>query len=250
VAKKKSIDLSTLGSAERRMVEEILAMRDREVNKIMVPANEIIAFPHNISLSRAIEIYKQYHYSRYPVYYERLDRVVGLFFIKEILSLWKSHSDMPVIEFVRFPYYVYEDRSALEVFLELQRLRISLGMVIDEFGSVSGIITIEDLIEEIVGDIEDEFDTRKKPYVERISENDYIVNTRMEIDDFCEYFNITVDEDDISTVGGLIIKYADRIPKKGEEIKYKDITFIVLEGTRRKISKVKVTIPPPGADNG
>ncbi|GAI02344.1 unnamed protein product, partial [marine sediment metagenome] len=123
---------------------------------------------------------------------------------------------------------------------ELQRLRISLGIVIDEFGGVSGIITVEDLIEEIVGEIEDELDKRQKPYIERVSENEYVINTRMELDDFSEYFNMTVDEEDVSTVSGLILKNADRIPRIGEEITYKNLKFTVLEGTRRKISKVKV----------
>jgi len=240
MSKNKNLDLSKISKTERRMIEEILAIKKREVNKIIVPANEIVAFSYNKNLSDVIFAYKKYHYSRYPVFFNNMDQIIGVLFIKDILSFWNEHKSYPVVEFVRFPHFVYEDRPALDVFLELQRLRISLGVVIDEFGGVSGIITIEDLIEEIVGDIEDEFDKRKKSFIEKISDKEYIVNTRMELDDFSEYFNMTIDEDDISTVNGLILKNADRIPKVGEEITYKNLRFLVLEGTRRKVSKVKV----------
>lgn len=240
MSKNKNLDLSKISKTERRMIEEILAIKKREVNKIIVPANEIVAFSYNKNLSDVIFAYKKYHYSRYPVFFNNMDQIIGVLFIKDILSFWNEYKSYPVVEFVRFPHFVYEDRPALDVFLELQRLRISLGVVIDEFGGVSGIITIEDLIEEIVGDIEDEFDKRKKSFIEKISDKEYIVNTRMELDDFSEYFNMTIDEDDISTVNGLILKNADRIPKVGEEITYKNLRFLVLEGTRRKISKVKV----------
>jgi putative hemolysin len=241
MSKEYLLDLNKISQIEKRMIEEILAIKKREVNKIMIPTSEIVAFSYNQPLSDVVTIYKKYHYSRYPVYYNNIDQIVGILFIKDIISFWREFKSYPVVEFIRFPHFVYEDRPALDVFLELQKLRLSLGIVIDEFGGVSGIITVEDLIEEIVGDIEDEFDKRKKSYIEKISDKEFIVNTRMELDDFSKYFGMVIDEEDISTVGGLIMKNADRIPRVGEEIKYKDIKFKILEGTRRKISKVKVS---------
>lgn len=223
------------------MVEEILSMKRRTVNRIMVPVNEVVAFAYNQTLNEVIVSYKRNHYSRYPVYFKKMDQIVGILFIKDIITFWNKYQDNSVVEFVRFPHFVYEDRSALDTFLELQKLRLSVGVVIDEFGGVSGIITLEDLIEEIVGEIEDELDERQKPFVEKLSEHDYIVNTRMEIDDFSEYFNVAVDEeDDVTTVSGLILKNADRIPKVGDVVEYKNLKFKILEGTKRKISKVRV----------
>lgn len=238
--KQKIIDLRELSDPESRMIGEILEIQNKEVNKVMIPKNEVITLAYNTQLAAAVETYKQYHYSRYPVYFNNLDQVIGIFYIKDVVSFWKECGNYPIVEFVRLPHFVYEDRSALSVFLELQRLKLSLGVVIDEFGGVSGIITVEDLIEEIVGDIEDEFDKKKKPLFEKISENEYYLNTRMELDDFSEKFGVAIDEPDVSTVGGLIIKHADRIPKVGEEIKYKNFVFKVTEATRRKISKVKL----------
>jgi len=240
--KRNIIDLSKLSTPEKKMISEILEIREREVNKIMIPKNEIVALAYNTHLKEAVATYQKYHYSRYPVYFNNLDQVVGILYIKDIISFWNDYRDYPIVEFVRMPHFVYEDKPALNVFLELQRLKLSLGVVIDEFGGVSGIITVEDLIEEIVGDIEDEFDKKKKPLVEKITENEFYLNTRMELDDFAEKFAVAIDEDDVSTVGGLIIKYADRIPKVGEEIQYKNFLFTIIEATRRKINKVKVRI--------
>lgn len=234
------LDLTGISSTEKRMIKEILAIRERKVNKIMVPANEVVAFSCNDTLADVIERYRQYHYSRYPVYLNNLDHIVGVLYIKDIILFWNDYREYPVVEFIRLPHFVYEDRHALDVFLELQKLRLSCGVVIDEFGGVSGIITVEDLIEEIVGDIEDEFDKAKRPLIEKISEKEYIVYTRLELDDFSDRFNLRIDEEDVSTVGGLILKHADRIPKVGETIQYRNLKFTILEGTRRKISKVKV----------
>ncbi len=241
MTKKGTLDLTEISKIERRMVEEILSMKKRTVNRIMVPVNEVVAFAYNQTLSEVIVSYRHNHYSRYPVYFKKMDQIVGILFIKDIITFWNKYQDNPVVEFVRFPHFVYEDRSALDTFLELQKLRLSVGVVIDEFGGVSGIITLEDLIEEIVGEIEDELDERQKPFVEKLSEHDYIVNTRMEIEDFSEYFKVAVDEeDDVTTVSGLILKNADRIPKVGDVVEYKNLKFKILEGTKRKISKVRV----------
>jgi CBS domain containing-hemolysin-like protein len=238
---KRTLDLTKISKTEKRMIEEILSMKRRTVNRIMVPIDEVVAFPYDQTLSEVIELYKIHHYSRYPVYFKNMDQIVGLLFIKDIVTFWDEAKDKPAVEFVRFPHFVYEDRPALDTFLELQKLRLSVGVVIDEFGGVSGIITLEDLIEEIVGEIEDELDERQKPFVEKISEHEYIVNTRMELDDFSKYFNISIDEDsDVTTVSGLILVNADRIPKVGEVVTYKNLKFKILEGTKRKITKVKV----------
>ncbi len=225
---------------EKKMVSEIMAIKHKKVNRVMIPKNEVVMLGHHVELGQAIEIYRHNHFSRYPIYYRNSDHVVGILHIKDIVTFWHDHRDLPVIEFARLPHFFYEDRSVLEVFLELQRLRLSMAIVIDEFGGVSGIVAIEDLLEEIVGDIEDEFDRRKKPLIERISEDEFIVSARMELDDFAENFGIRVDEDDVSTLAGLISKHADRIPKLGEEIIYKNLKFTILEGTRKKILKVRL----------
>jgi CBS domain containing-hemolysin-like protein len=237
---KKILDISKLSTVEQRMVEEILALKNREVNKIIIPKAEIVAFAHDRTLDDVLKIYRSNHFSRYPVFHQTLDNIVGILYIKDIISFWHEYRDSAIIEFVRLPHFIYEDRSVLEVFLELQRLRISLAITIDEFGGVSGVITVEDIIEEIVGDIEDEFDERKKPFIKKVGKHEYIVNTRMELDDFADYFKLHINEPDVSTVGGLIIKHADRIPRVGELIHYHELVFTIMEGTRRRITKARI----------
>jgi putative hemolysin len=237
---KQILDIAQLSKVERRMVEEILALKTREVNKIIVPKTEMVCFAHDRTLEDVLKTYQTHHFSRYPVFHQTLDNIIGILHIKDIIFFWHEFRQCSVVEFVRLPHFVYEDRSALEVFLELQKLRISLAITIDEFGGVSGVVTVEDLIEEIVGDIEDEFDNRRKPYIKKVSEQEYIVNTRMELDEFAEYFTLHIEEPDVSTVGGLIIKHADRIPRVGESISYKNLVFTILEGTRRRIIKAKI----------
>lgn len=244
MTKKRTLDLTKLSNVERRMVEEIIALKKREVKGIIIPKNEVVALSHEQDLDDALQVYARHHYSRYPVYYGNLDRIVGILYIKDIIQFWYDYRKYSVVEFIRFPHFIYEDRPALDVFLELQRMRISLSVTIDEFGGVSGIVTIEDLIEEIVGDIEDEFDKRKKPYVKKVGENEYVVNARMELDDFTEFFSIPISGLDITTVSGLIVQCADRIPKTGESICYRNLIFTILEGTRRKIIKVQVRVIP------
>ena len=105
-----------LSDPESRMIGEILEIKNREVNKVMIPKNEVVALAYNTQLEKAVQTYKQYHYSRYPVYFNNLDQVIGIFYIKDVVSFWKEYSDFPIVEFVRLPYFVYEDRSALSVF--------------------------------------------------------------------------------------------------------------------------------------
>ena len=224
------------------MFDGILRIRERKINKIMVPKNEVIALPYRATLDEALAAYQKHHYSRYPVYFNNLDQIVGVLHMKDIMTFWNDSRGLPVIEFVRLPHFVYEDHPALNVLLELQRLRLSLGIVIDEFGGISGIITVEDLIEEIVGDIEDEFDRKKKPMMEKVSENECYLDPRMQLDDFSERFGVALDETEVSSVGGLLLKLADRIPRVGEEIKYRNFLFTIVEGSRRKISKIKVRV--------
>ena len=240
--RKKTIDLNKANKAEKQMIIELLRLKERAINKIMIPLNEITAFRHDRTMDEVFNVYRDQRFSRYPVYFREPDQIVGVLFIKDIIPLTDEYLSYPVVEFVRFPYFIYEDRKASDVFFELQKLRVSMGIVIDEFGSVSGLVTVEDIIEEIVGDIEDEFDEKKKPFIQKLTESEFYVNCRIELEDFADYFNIMIDEDDVTTLNGFLLKKADRIPKVGEQLQYKNLTFSVVEGTRRKVNAVKVKI--------
>lgn len=187
-----------------------------------------------------MSVFCQTYHSRYPVYYPDRDHIVGILHIKDIVPFWHEYQDKPVVEFVRLPYFVYENRPALDVFLELQRRRISIAVVIDELGILAGLITVEDLIEEIVGDIDDEHDRAAETMLEMISAREAVLDARMPLKDFNQRFETSIDDPEVSTVAGLILKLADRILRPGEEIQIQNLKFTVLTASRRRINKVSV----------
>lgn len=226
--------------AEKRIINNLAQLREKKVNKIMVPRNKIVAFPYNTKIGQMIDHFHQYYYSRYPVFYKNVDQIVGILYIKDIIPFWPLYKESPAVEFVRLPHFIYENQPSLDVFLELQNFKISLGVVLDEFGATSGLVTTKDLLKTVFGEIENEFDEERKPLIERISNRESILETCISLDDFAKEYNILIDDQDITTVAGLIIKCADRIPKVGEEIIYKNLKFTILSGSKQKIDKVKV----------
>lgn len=250
MARKKSIDLSKATKSEKQMIVELLGLKERAINKIMIPLNEIVSIRHDRTMDDVFAVYRIHRFSRYPVYQGESDHIVGVLFIKDVIPLTDEYLSYPAVQFVRFPYFIYEDRKASDVFFEMQKSRISMGIVVDEFGTVSGLVTVEDILEEIVGDIEDEFDEKKKPFIQELGANEFLVNARIELEDFADHFNIVIDEDDVTTLNGFLLKKADRIPRVGEQLQYKNLVFSVVEGTRRKVSavKVKMMTDDPGSD--
>jgi len=225
---------------EKRIISNLASIREKPIIQVMVPKNEMAAIPFDMKLGQFIEFFKQKLFSRYPVFINNIDQITGILYIKDIIAFWNAHSSRPVVEFVRLPHFIYEHRLTLEVFVEFQSLNVSFGIVLDEFGAVAGLVTIEDLLGEIVGDIRDEFSAEKKPLIEKKSDKESIVYARIGLDDFAREFSISLHEKDVATLAGLIIKCADHIPLVGEEIIYKNLKFTVLAGTKRKINKVRV----------
>ncbi len=236
----KNKSVRKISPEEKRIIDAVHAVKLEPVQRIMIPRDRIKMFSYATPIRKVIDTFRKSFHSRYPVYYPNSDQIVGILHVKDIMTFWHEHPDTPAIEFVRFPYFVYENRPALDVFLELQRFRVSIAVVIDEFGGLAGLITIEDLVEEIVGDMSDEHDRATETMMEMMSAREGVVDARMPLKDFCRQIGISIIETDVSTVAGLILKHADRIPKPGEEITIGDLKFTVLTASRRKINKVSV----------
>lgn len=232
--------MKKISPAEKRIIDAVHAVKAMPIQKIMVPRSQIKAFSYAATLGSVMPAFRQTYHSRYPVYYPDQDHIVGILHIKDIVPFWHEHQGKPVVEFVRLPYFVYEIRPALDVFLELQRRRISIAIVIDELGLLSGLITVEDLIEEIVGDLDDEHDRAAEAMLEIISDREAVLDARLSLKDFNQRWQTSIDDPEVSTVAGLIIKHADRIPRPGEEIQIQNLKFTVLTASRRKINKVSV----------
>lgn len=227
---------------EKRISANLVTLRDKPVNQILVPKNEIIALPHDMTLENAVEIYRQSRYTRYPVYHLNPDAVVGVLHVNDIVSFWKDCARRPVVEFCRLPHFIYEHRSVLETLMDLQASNTSLGIVIDEFGAVTGLVSMDAILSAIVGDFSDEFrtDRDKRAWFEKKSDRESIVHGRIRLDEFAREYGMAIREPDAATLAGFIIKQLDRIPKTGEEVIYKNLKFTVLACTKRTVTKVRV----------
>ncbi len=227
---------------EKRISANLIILRDKPVNQILVPSNEIIALPHDMTLEKAVEIYRQSRYTRYPVYHLNPDVVVGVLHVNDVVSFWKDCAHNPVVEFCRLPHFIYEHRSVLEALMDLQASNTSLGIVIDEFGAVTGLVSMDAILSAIVGDYSDEFrtDRDKRVWFEKKSDRESIVHGRIRLDEFAREYGMAIREPDVATLAGFIIKQLDHIPKTGEEVIYKNLKFTVLACTKRTVTKVKV----------
>lgn len=242
---KTMIDVSqeegVLEGEEKDMLVNVFDFKDSPLSKIMTPRTDMIAIEVDSSFKEVVEVYKEYGYSRYPVYKENRDDIVGIFSIKDV-ALLDENEDFHLNKFLRKPIYLFETQRATKAFEELRTKKITMGVVIDEYGGTSGIITIEDLIEEIVGDIEDEYDYDDEE-IKKISDKEYIVLGSMKLDEISEELNLNIKSEEFDTIGGYIIGKFGEIPEKGDEIIDDGILYRIEEKDKNRIEKLRIKKP-------
>ncbi|MGB9677646.1 MAG: hemolysin family protein [Candidatus Ratteibacteria bacterium] len=227
---------------EKEMIHSIFEFGDMMVKEIMTPRVNIVAVEENTSLEDIVKKISISGYSRIPVYKENIDKITGIVYIKDIVArqtedAWKK---LKAKDIIRNVYFVPETKKVIELLRELQMLKLQMTIVIDEYGGTAGLITVEDLIEEIVGEISDEFKIDEKKYI-KISDEKYLVKGTMEIEKVEELFGIKIPEEiDIETIAGFVLSYFGRFPKKGEEFEYDNYKFIVQDADEKIIKWVKV----------
>jgi CBS domain containing-hemolysin-like protein len=179
-------------------------------------------------------------FSRIPVYEESIDNIIGVLYTKDMLrQLRDQHDRLPIRDLVRAAYFVPETKKLDDLLREIRQKRVHMVIVVDEYGSVAGLVTIEDLVEEIVGDIQDEYDREELLY-EQINENEYVFDAKISIDEFNELMDADLGDEDYDTLGGFLYAQLDKIPNVGDTSAYKDLTFTVLSTRGRRITKVRV----------
>jgi len=230
---------------EKNLLEGVVNLKYTEVSEIMTPRVDIIAIEYNTNFEDLIKTIKETEYSRIPVYQESIDNIKGILYIKDILP-YINLKRFQWQKLIRNPYFVPETKKIDELLREFQAKKIHMAVVVDEYGGTSGIITLEDILEEIVGEITDETDDEEAEYI-KINENTYYFEGKILINDFCKvigidktYFDEVIGEAD--TLAGLILEIKKEIPDKNEIIHYKNITFQILKLDNRRIKKVKVII--------
>ena len=227
---------------ERRMMRGILAMSDQTVRELMTPRLDITGVPVDASIGDVLRVIEESGYSRIPLFDETIDSIVGIVYAKDLLAHLRTGDTQPDLrQIARPPYFLPEMKRANELLAEMRRNQAHLGVAVDEYGGTAGIITAEDLLEEIVGDIADEYDSSEVE-VERIAEDEAIVDARLPVDDLNELFAISVESDDFDTVGGLVFSLLGRLAKPGDTVESRDqgLQLEVLSVLGHRIKKVRV----------
>jgi len=232
---------------ERTLFANILHLRDRAVEDVMVPRADIVAVDSRVELAEVIEMMTRLGHSRIPVYRETLDDAIGMVHIKDVLAWRGEEESFELAKIVRRVLFVAPSMRVLELLLEMRVKRSHMALVVDEFGGVDGLVTIEDLVEEIVGEIEDEHDHDREPNLVRRPDGAIDADARAEIKRLESEFGPILSEDereDIDTLGGLVFSLAGRVPIRGELIRHPSgVEFEVLEADPRRIRRLRVRGP-------
>jgi CBS domain containing-hemolysin-like protein len=236
----------TIEDEEKEMIYSVLQLDETWAREVMVPRIDIVAVAVDTSVRDALDVFIKSGFSRIPVFEDSIDNIVGLLYAKDLLSLWHSGEleVKSVRDLVRSAYFVPETRPADELMRDLQSRKIHMAIVVDEYGGTSGLVTIENIIEEIVGDIRDEYDIDEEhEYVEH-SDGEYVIDASMDIDDLNDLLDTDISSEDTDTLGGFIYLKVGRVPIVGESVETDDLVITVKSLEGRRIRKVLVKQKP------
>ncbi|MBN2645649.1 MAG: HlyC/CorC family transporter [Desulfuromonadaceae bacterium] len=236
-----SANQGVINAEEGEMFSSIIEFGETIVREEMIPRTEMHCCSVDASLQEMIDVIIRYGHSRIPVYEGSVDHIVGLVYAKDLLRFWgKSDEEMSLRELMRTPYFVPETKRIEELLREFRSKRVHLAIAIDEYGGTSGLITLEDLIEEIVGDIKDEYDIDDNLLVED-TDGSVIVDARLNLYELEDYYDLPeIPRNQFDSVGGLLLHVLGHVPKIGEEVAYADLRFTILDSDERAIHQVRI----------
>ncbi len=262
MAKKVSVSMSELSEAidmtvndstpeeEKKILKGIATFGEKEASEVMRSRVDVTAIDTEMLFHEVIRIVTDSGYSRIPVYKESLDNVEGLLYIKDLLPLIDKQEELEWKPLIRPAFFVPENKKINDLLQEFRNKKIHMAIVVDEYVGTSGIITLEDILEEIVGEISDEFDVEDESFhYKKLNTYTYLFDAKTLLNDLCKILKI---DDDIfdsargesDSLGGLILELEGKIPEKGEKIKYRQFTFEIVDADVRKINKIKITLNP------
>ncbi|HZD60150.1 MAG TPA: hemolysin family protein [Anaerolineae bacterium] len=226
---------------EKELIHSIFEFGDTIVREVMVPRMDMVAVSDDAPVEEVLSLIIREGHSRIPVYENTVDNVIGIIYAKDFLiQMQRGNIDVPLKRLMRPAYYVPELKKVDELLRELQKKRLHMAIVVDEYGGTAGLVTIEDLLEEIVGEIFDEYDL-EETLIEHIDERTIRMDARVNIDEANEILKTNLARDDIDTIGGVVYSLFGRIPNVGEEIRFEGFTFKVEKIIGRRISKILIT---------
>ena len=228
-----------LEGVEKEMIFNVFDFADAQVKDVMVQRVDIIAVDLEASYDEVLDVIKKEQFSRIPVYNQTIDDIVGILNVKDLIMAEQNKEKFKVSDYMREPNYTFEFKKIAELFKEMKKTRNHIAVVLDEYGGTVGIVTIEDLIEEVFGDIEDEYDDENKE-IEVIKEDEYIVDGSAKLDVVSELIGVNMESEEFDSVGGLIIGELGRFPEQDEEIVLNNIKFKVEEIDKNRVKKVRI----------
>ena len=229
-----------LEEEEREMIHNVFELADTSVREVMVPRIDMVTVEADVSVDEAMSLIVQGGQSRIPVYDGSIDNIIGVLYAKDLLrNVAARQHPASVRELVREAYFVPESKRLDDLLRELQQQRVHMAIVVDEYGAVAGLVTIEDLVEEIIGDIQDEYD-KEELLVERISADEYLVDAKISLDELNEVLDTNLTSEEYETLGGFVYAKLDKIPTVGDVVRHDGFTFTILGTKGRRVTKVKV----------
>jgi magnesium and cobalt transporter len=249
IEEKKSEDSTPVERQERTLLANILSLRERTVEDVMVPRADIVAIEVATPLAELIEIVTREGHSRMPVYQGNLDNAIGMLHIKDLIAAERQPNDFRLGAIVREVLFVSPSMHVLELLLEMRFKRVHMALVVDEFGGVDGLATIEDLVEEIVGDIEDEYDVDTEPTMIKRGDDTYDADARLSLENFEKTAGAVLsvaERSGLDTLGGLVFDLLGRVPIRGEIVSHPSgIEMEVLDADPRRVKRLRIRHLPP-----
>lgn len=225
---------------EREMIFSIFRFGDTLAREIMIPRIDVLALSDTTPINEAIDTLLASGFSRVPVYDDTIDNIRGLLYVKDLLrALKEGNQEKKLEEILREAYFVPETKKVNELLEELQAQRVHMAIVVDEYGGMAGVVTLEDIVEEIIGEIQDEYDQSEELLYQRVDETEYIFHGRIDLDDFNVFMHSELPGDDADTLGGYIYSQIGRVPKSGESLQADNVTLTVEQVTGRRIRRVR-----------
>ena len=230
---------------EREMINNVFDFGDAQAKEVMVPRIDMTFADINSTYYELLEIFREDKFTRLPVYEDTTDNVVGIINMKDLL-LYEDKEHFSIRNIMRKPYYTYEHKNTAELLLEMRKSSINIAIVLDEYGVTAGLITLEDLLEEIVGEIRDEYDIDEEDHIQKVSELEYMVQGSTNLNDLRDMLNLELVSEDYDSIGGYLIGLLDHLPTAGESITTPEgVYFRVEDMEKNRIHKIFVRLPKP-----
>lgn len=240
-----------LEQEEKFMISNVVDFGDALSKDIMIPRADMVCADITSTYEELVQLFIEETYSRIPIYEENKENIIGILYLKDLFFYRETHSleNFNLRNILRKPLFVFEYQKSSQIFTDMKTSSVTMAIVLDEYGVASGMITMEDLIEEIVGEIRDEYDENESENIKKLNENTYDIDAAIKLDDLNDALNISLSSDDYDSLAGFVIELLDKLPSEGEEADFNNLHFKVTQVHKNRIERVVLTITPIAEEN-